>query len=166
LSEWVKVAGGVTSYEFTKKGDNGWHPHIHALVLLDDFIDQAKLSQEWQAITGDSFIVDVRRVKPKLEAGGLDIASGLLEVFKYALKFHDMTLEDTWHAYNVLRTRRLIDSFGVLRGLTVPDDLLDDPLEGLPFLERHYRYSWAKTAYDLVQVRGEDSPLPSMIQRP
>ena len=154
FTEWAKVAGGITSYEFTKKDEGDWHPHIHALVMLDDFIDQKALSAEWEDITGDSFIVDVRRIKGKPNAGGLDIASGLLEVCKYALKFHDMTLPDTWHAYQTLRTRRLVDSFGVLRGVEIPDSLLDDPLEGLPFLERHYQYRPGKRAYDLVDCRN------------
>lgn len=157
-TEWSKVAGGITSYEFTKKDEGDWHPHIHALVLLDDFIDQSALSAEWEAITGDSFIVDIRRIKGKANAGGLDIASGLLEVCKYALKFHDMTLPDTWHAYNVLRTRRLVDSFGLLRGVQIPDDLLDDPLEGLPYVERHYQYQAQKRAYDLTRIEQHGIP--------
>lgn len=154
FTEWAKVAGGITSYEFTKKDEGDWHPHIHALVMLDDFIDQKALSAEWEEITGDSFIVDIRRIRGNPNAGGLDIASALLEVCKYALKFHDMTLPDTWQAYNTLRTRRLVDSFGVLRGVQIPDNLLDDPLEGLPFIERHYQYQLGKRAYDLVQIRS------------
>ena len=157
-TEWLKVAGGITSYEFTKKDEGDWHPHIHALVMLDDFIDQKALSQEWEEITGDSFIVDIRRIRGNAKAGGLDIASGLLEVCKYALKFHDMTLPDTWHAYQTLRTRRLVDSFGILRGVQIPDNLLDDPLEGLPFIERHYRYHHHKRSYDLHQVRDNVGP--------
>jgi len=156
-TEWLKVAGGITSYEFTKKDEGDWHPHIHALVMLDDFIDQKALSDEWLDITGDSFIVDIRRIRGNPNAGGLDIASALLEVCKYALKYHDMTLADTWHAYQTLRTRRLVDSFGSLRGVEIPDNLLDDPLEGLPFIERHYCYQHSKRSYDLVRV---DRPLP------
>jgi hypothetical protein len=152
-TEWSKVSGGITSYEFTKKDEGDWHPHIHALVMLDDFIDQKALSAEWLDITGDSYIVDVRRIKGKPNAGGLDIASGLLEVCKYALKFHDMTPSDTWIAYNVLRTRRLVDSFGLLRGVKLPDNLLDSPLEGVAYIERHYRYRHGKRAYDLEEIR-------------
>jgi hypothetical protein len=153
-TEWLKVAGGITSYEFTKKDEGDWHPHIHALVMLDDFIDQKALSDEWLDITGDSFIVDIRRIRCNANSGGLDIASALLEVCKYALKFHDMTLPDTWHAYQTLRTRRLVDSFGVLRGVQVPENLLDDPLEGLPYVERHYQYRPAQRAYNLTKVEN------------
>lgn len=152
FTEWSKVAGGITSYEFTKKGEGEWHPHIHALVMLDGFIDQKALSEEWHDLTGDSFIVDIRRIKNKASSGGLDIASGLLEVCKYALKFHDMTLPDTWHAFQTLRTRRLVDSFGILRGVKNPENLLDDPLADLPYVERHYKYRHYKRAYELIKL--------------
>ena len=39
--------------------------HIFLMVaLVDDWIDGKKLSQQWEAITGYSKIVDVRRLKP------------------------------------------------------------------------------------------------------
>jgi len=151
-TEFAKVAGGIASYEITNHEDNGWHPHVHMICLLNDWIDQKALSREWEEITGDSFIVDIRRIKPRDGGkGGVDIASGLLEVCKYALKFQDLTLEDTWHAYNVLRTRRLVQGFGCLHGIEVPDKLLDDPLEDLPYLELAYQYRTRSQAYDLVQ---------------
>lgn len=46
-TEFAKIDGAVFSVEFTNKG-NGWHPHLHAFVLLDDYIDQAALSAEWE----------------------------------------------------------------------------------------------------------------------
>jgi hypothetical protein len=39
----------------------------------------------------------------------------------------------------------------VLRGLVIPDNLLDDTLEGLPFIERHYKYLRTSQAYTLVK---------------
>jgi hypothetical protein len=64
-----------------------------------------------------------------------------------------MTPADTWIAYNVLRGRRLVDSFGLLRGVKLPDNLLDNPLEGVAYIERHYRYKHSKRAYDLEEIR-------------
>jgi len=158
-TEFAKVAGGIASYEITNHDENGWHPHVHMICLLTDWIDQKALSQEWEEITGDSFIVDIRRIKPKDGGkGGVDIASGLLEVCKYSLKFQDLTLPDTWHAYQTLRTRRLVQGFGCLHGIEVPDKLLDDPLEELPYLELHYRYETGKQAYDLTEVRNHAIP--------
>lgn len=154
-TEFRKVAGAVFSYEFTNHGD-GWHPHIHVLALLDSWVDQEALSQEWHAITGDSFIVDVRRIKANKRHGTMEITSALLEVLKYSVKFQDLSLELNWHAYQTLKGKRLLDSFGVLRGISEPDDLLDEPLADLPYLELYYRYSYRKSAYDLTQVRRGD----------
>lgn len=144
-TEFAKVQGVIYSYEFSK-GSTGWHPHIHMVALLSDWIDQKALSAEWQEITGDSFIVDVRRIRP----GETGLAAGMLEVFKYALKFQDLDLPDTWHAYETLKGRRLVGSFGNLRGFTPPESLLDDLLEGLPYIELLYVFRHG--AYDLKAV--------------
>lgn len=152
-SEFARVKGSIAAYEFTKKDEGDWHPHIHILALVDSYIDQKALSAEWHAITGDSFIVDIRKITGKANAGGLDIASAMMEVCKYSLKFHDLTLPDTWEAFNVLRGKRLVNPSGLLRGVDMPDDLLDDPLEGLPFNELHYRYKHHKRTYDLQEAR-------------
>jgi plasmid rolling circle replication initiator protein Rep len=152
-TEFARVQGGMFSFEITNNGD-GWHPHIHMVALLDDWIDQKALSEEWQAITGDSFIVDIRRIKPlDQNVSTLNIAGAMLEVFKYSMKFQDMTLDLNWEAYEVLNKKRLYGSFGNLRGVDLPDKLLDDPLEGLPYLELFYRYKQGKQAYDLETTR-------------
>lgn len=38
-----------------------WHPHLHVIVA-GTFIKHLKLSQAWLAVTGDSYIVDIRPV--------------------------------------------------------------------------------------------------------
>lgn len=149
FNELAKVDGAVFSYEITKK-DNGWHPHIHAIVDLNEWIDQDKLINEWQAITGDSFICDIRRIKN-------DPAKGFLEVFKYALKFSEMSLGDNLDAYETLRTRRLQGSFGTFHGVKVPEKMTDDLLDDLPFLELFYHYAKEKGVYDLKECRTHTS---------
>lgn len=62
-TEFAKIAGAVYSIEFTYSEENGWHPHLHAFVLLEDYIDQEVLSQEWHRITGDSFVVGITKIK-------------------------------------------------------------------------------------------------------
>jgi hypothetical protein len=143
-SEFSRVAGAIHSYEFTKSSE-GWHPHIHIVALLHTWIDQPSFSREWYDITGDSFIVDVRRILP----GSDGLASAMLEVFKYSLKFQDLDLHDTWHAHTVLNKRRLIGCFGVLRGIQEPDSLLDDPFDDLPYHAYLYVFSHRTGAYDL-----------------
>ena len=129
--EFVKSQGGFHSIEVTNKGQ-GWHPHAHMIWLCASEPDQKALSAEWLGWTGDSFIVDVRPLHDPVE--------GFLEVCKYALKFSDLDEADNWHAYEVMSGQRLIDSHGLMRGVEVPESLLEEPLDDLPFVDLLYRY--------------------------
>lgn len=140
--EASKAIGGVYSTEVKRgSGSSLWHPHTHAVWLCEVPPDAAALSAEWKSITGDSFVVDVRPIN------GFD---GLLEVFKYALKFSDMTLPDNFEAFEVLSRKRLVNSFGCLRGVDLPESVLDAPIddETLPFILYFYRYT--KAGYSFV----------------
>jgi hypothetical protein len=136
LLEMNKALGGVSSYE-VKKGKNSeeWHPHYHATWLCKEQPYETKLSEEWEEITGDSFIVDVKPFD-----SGQDIIKGFLEVFAYSLKLSTLTLEDNWEAFQKLQRTRFINSFGVFRGVQVPEALEDEPIENEPFIELLYRY--------------------------
>lgn len=129
--EYARSMGGLHAIETTNKG-NGWHPHAHSIWLCASEPSSEGLAREWQGWTGDSFIVDVRPLR--------DPVSGFAEVLKYALKFSELSPEQVFHAYRELRTRRLIDSHGLMRGVVVPESLLDEPLDDLPFVELFYRY--------------------------
>jgi len=155
-TELAKVTGALFSYEVTNKG-KGWHPHLHAIVLLDDWIDQAKLSDEWHRITGDSYIVDIRRIVKSLDtlldpAGNIvpEVVDAFTEVGKYALKFSDLDFADNLHAFETLRGKRLQGAFGAFWGVKVPESLLDNLLDDEPFLELVYRFNGR--AYDLTSV--------------
>jgi len=131
------VQGAVWSYEIKRGSGSGkWHPHLHMIALAESIPDQAALAAEWQNITGDSFIVDVRPISQE------DPASGFIEVFKYAVKFSDQTPADTVHAWVTLAGKRLLGSSGCFRGVEVPEGLLDDSegFEGLPYIQLFYRY--------------------------
>lgn len=96
-----------------------WHPHLHIFGVLEEWIDQESLSSTWHEITGDSMIVDIRRVRKHKELG---YGKAIAEVCKYALKFGDLSVEKTWEAYTVLKGDRkvglrLSGSFGLLRGV-------------------------------------------------
>lgn len=131
-----QVEGMVWSYEIKRgKGGKGWHPHVHMIALSSQPIDARQLSAEWHTITGDSKIVETHEVYG-------DEVEGFSEVFKYACKFSDQPVADTWHAFQTLRGRRLMASSGCFRGVDIPEQLTDDEtdLEGLPFVEYFYRY--------------------------
>jgi hypothetical protein len=135
-TELCKAEGGVYTHEQTNKG-KGWHPHTHMIILCASAPSQSALSAEWHRITGDSMIVDCRPI-----TGGetCDYSEGFMEVFKYAVKFSDLSLEDNWHAAQVLKGKRLLNSFGLFRGVEVPESLLDEPLDSLPYWDRFYRF--------------------------
>lgn len=130
-----QVEAAVWSYEVKRGSGSGlWHPHLHMVALAAARPDSAELARQWHEITGDSFVVDVRPIDQA------DPVSGFLEVFKYALKFSDMEVEDTVAAAAVLAARRLVGSAGLFRGIEIPEQLTDEPLDDLPFVEFFYRY--------------------------
>jgi hypothetical protein len=49
-----------------------------------------------------------------------------MEVFKYAVKFSDQPVADTWHAFQTLKGKRLLGSAGCFRGVEVPEELTDE----------------------------------------
>lgn len=105
-----------------------------------DLASKSELSKEWFKITGDSKIVDLRPISQ-------DRASGLVEVFKYALKFSDLDPEENVIAYSYLKGKRLTGSFGNLWGVKVPEKLTDEQIEDLPYVELFYKYT--KSGYSL-----------------
>jgi hypothetical protein len=79
----------------------------------------------------------------------------ICEVFRYALKFGEMEIEDQVHAYKVLRGKRLVRDFGSLHGVKIPDDLhdtIEDELKLQPYIDLMYEYS-AKKGYFLKETK-------------
>lgn len=156
VSPFDDVEAAVWTVEFTNKG-NGWHPHIHAFVLAETPPSQTALRATWERITLDSFIVDVTPV---------DTSDGFIgafcEVFKYALKFSELTEAQTVEAFYTLRGKRLVSSLGAFRGLEPKEWLTDDPDEELdlaPYVERMYRYyagRYQETPYERSTPHSED----------
>lgn len=161
-SEWSKVLGYVGSYETTNKG-KGWHPHAHIVLLHEKDIDQAHLVREWQDITGDSFILDCQLMENQENP-----VNDFCEVFKYALKFSDLSLWQQWEAYQVLRGRRLVFSGGLFRGVKVPDDLADEVLpDDLPYIDLLYRYAKGKgyTLRSAINGQGKKVDMVGLLSK-
>lgn len=163
FNEFCKINGAMYSYENTYNEETKeWHPHLHMFALLDDWIDQEQLCETWHEITGDSFIVDIRRVKKEK---GLGYSKAAAEVCKYALKFGDLSVENTWEAFKVLKGKRLSGAFGCLWGVKIPENLADElPDEkDLPYLEMLYKFVFSKQSYyDLTMTRHVE---PQTIER-
>lgn len=158
FNQFCKIDGGFYTTEYTyNKTTNQWHPHIHIFALLTDWIDQEELAETWHEITYDSYIVDVRRVR-KTKAEGYSKA--VAEVCKYALKFSDLSTENTWHAFLSLKGKRLTGSFGSMHGVKIPDTATPDdkPSEELPYMEMLYRFVFGKKSYYDLQITKDVKP--------
>jgi plasmid rolling circle replication initiator protein Rep len=158
FNEFCKIDGAMYSYENTyNEQTKEWHPHLHMFALLDDWIDQEALSETWHEITGDSFVVDIRKVKKTKQMGYAEAAA---EVCKYALKFGDLSVENTWQAFKVLKGKRLSGAFGSLWGVKIPENLADDmPDEkDLPYLEMLYKFVFGKQSYYDLQMTRHVEP--------
>lgn len=64
----LRAAGGLYTVEVTYNPKTGqWHPHIH-VVAEGSYIPQRELASEWERITGDSRIVDIRACRSRRQA--------------------------------------------------------------------------------------------------
>lgn len=157
---FAQARGSVGSYEFTRSDEHGWHPHVHMVWFVPRGVHieggaGSQLSLDWQAITGDSFIVDARPLYG-------DLTGAFCEVLKYALKFSTLDLADNLAAFRTLRGRRLITSHGCMYGLELPEDarLEDDALDG-PYIEMVYRWASSRGYVLHDSWIGDGGALPS-----
>ena len=157
FNQFCKIDGGFYTTEYTfNKTTNQWHPHIHIFALINDWIDQEELAETWHEITLDSYIVDVRRVKKSKDKG---YSEGVAEVCKYALKFSDLSLENTWDAFLTLKGKRLTGSFGSMHGVKISEKAVDEmPLEDLPYMEMLYRFVFDKKSYYNLEITKDVKP--------
>ena len=128
---WSEAVTGGAAFLEIKWSDKAarWHPHLH-IICQAGYMPQAELSAAWRAITKDSFIVDIRRVKNPREAASY--------VAKYASKPLNMTFARVParldEATLALKGRRLCLTFGTWYG-TPLDSAEDEPLaEDLDFV--------------------------------
>ena len=157
FNQFCKIDGAFYTTEYTYNDKTKqWHPHIHIFALLNEWIDQEELAETWHDITLDSYIVDIRRVKKTKEHG---YSKAVAEVCKYALKFGDLSVENTWDAFLTLKGKRLTGSFGSMHGVKIPDKATDEmPLEELPYLEMFYRFVFDKKSYYNLEITKDVKP--------
>jgi hypothetical protein len=114
---WKDCIGGVGRIENTSNRKLGWHPHIHSLLLLNEYLPQKDLSDKWQAITKDSMVVDIREVH--------DLKVGLIECIKYPFKLSDVRSFSREQFKEIFESKgeKLGVSFGECYGLDIDDDI-------------------------------------------
>lgn len=145
--EFNKSLGTVWCIE-VKRGKNSKLPHVHyhMIWLCDSKPDKFALSREWEAVTSDSKIIDVRPLRKGIKS--------FCEVFKYPIKFGENTFDDQWTWAMRLHGRRMIGGLGLLYGVPEPENLLDDPIKDEPYVEYFYRYA-SKGLYKPVNSRTD-----------
>lgn len=113
------VSGGVSILE-CKRGAVGWNCHYHVLAEAK-YLPWRSLSEEWESVTGDSPIVDIRRISRD------DLAR---YVCKYVAKPMSNAPDDKiCEVIHALHGRRMLNKFGYLSvypGLS-EDSLDEDP---------------------------------------
>lgn len=169
-STFFKIDAAFFSYETTYTG-NGHHPHINLMVATkkklsgvfcsrdpkqpkfkkDDlhysklFWNSADLVDEWNEITGDSFITSCTPLYVNSrDFHNSDFRNNLFEILKYSLKFQDLPkqvlLEEI---YPYLTGRKLFGSLGFLYGI----GLTKVKIEQLDVDDRLYREFFLNNLY-------------------
>lgn len=150
---WKNACTGGAFFVEVKLGENShaWHAHLHILVE-GSFIDQYKLGEEWHAVTGDSFIVDVRKV--------VEDARVASYVAKYATKpIAGNVLRSQPHldeAVIALKGRRLVQCFGTWKTLALDTVEEAGPCQLLGRVDDLFA---AAAAGDAVAIRYRDAAL-------
>jgi hypothetical protein len=93
-----------------------WHPHLHC-ILHGRYFPKMLLSAQWHAVTGDSFVTDIRS------------ATDEGKIAAYVAKYASKPVNDTFLARPDLldeviaafRGRRLCHTFGTWRGLKLTE---------------------------------------------
>lgn len=116
---WMSsVQSAAATLEVTRNPDTGhWHPHLH-VIAKGKYIRHADLKAVWHAITGDSYIVDIRYVRDEGKAARY-VTKYLTKVMSPdVLRDQDAMVE----CLQALKGRRMVLLTGGWYGLNVKPD--------------------------------------------
>ena len=125
-SFFAQFDGMVVSIEIAHKGKNGWHPHINILACSNNNIPtetkftrgytNSQLLDERKKITDwTSYIHNIRKIEVMRDHFS---RSGIGEVFKYVIKFSDLTIEQLAEVMvqQDKNQYRFFATYGIFRG--------------------------------------------------
>lgn len=101
-----KIVGAIWFFEVKFNDKNEWHPHLH-IVADGKYLSQRQLSKEWERLTTDSPVVDIRSVKDPKKVSDY--------VAKYATKpcqLNRLKMPQRIELYKSLQKRRLCGTVG------------------------------------------------------
>lgn len=156
--------GIMYSIEETKT-DNGWNVHAnllcHSSTPLKGLIKKPKgkgkrsafwhpdMVETWEELTG-SINVSISPVNVSDQEA---LFENLHEIFKYSLKFQDLSPDDMLTAYRCLYKRRLLGTMGTLRGLKTDVELNGDGVENQLFIETMVTCHGSRIKYSIEYHR-------------
>mgnify|MGYP003376536816 CR=1 FL=1 len=145
-SEWSRPEHFAWAIECKRSSANSshWHVHAHGVSLCSAKLDLDRLHSEWTNISGATARPNVKlfdSARPLLQSPDaikMDsvrslVRSDLKEVFKYPLKFNELSAADIAEVYLNTRKRRMRFGWDGFNGVEVPDDLRDLSVEEGPF---------------------------------
>lgn len=115
------MAGGMATVEIKHGSKAGhWNVHLHALIE-GKYLPHQVLKAKWWAITGDSFIVDIRDVKSESDA--------IHYITKYVSKPLDRSVfgddKTLSTAIESMHGKRTLTTFGTWTGLDLTSETTD-----------------------------------------
>ncbi len=120
---WRRTADGLAGFYNVEVGHKvtGRNVHLHVLVY-SPWIDQADLAEEWEALTGDSRVVDVRAVR-----GG--IHGAMKEVAKYITKLNlHRDVDELVAIHLAMKGKATGRAFGLCHGMVDTPPAADPPM--------------------------------------
>lgn len=152
-----KVKGGAAFIEVTANAESGsWHPHLHA-IIDGKWLEQSVLRELWRTITGDSYVLDIRLIRSRIEVTNY--------ITKYATKpLPNRIVKDEpllCEAVEALKGRKLCYTFGTWSRWSLLKPPPDDEWETLCHAnELYFRLNDIGDYYDQV-IQG----IEAMIKR-
>lgn len=92
--------GCIYGFHFIPKSGGMWYIHLHALVDMK-YVPQAIISRAWRAVTGNSYVVDIRKARsPK---GGLKYILGYITATGHLSGYED-EVQDNLEGMRLVQT--------------------------------------------------------------
>ena len=154
-NNWFSQFDGIMYSIEETKTENGWNIHANLLVrcsdpivgllkkpkkhfLKKDIFWNKEAVETWKEIAEDSQSISI---SPINVSNSEELIKNLQEVFKYSLKFQELSPDDLLIAYECLFRKRLLGTMGTLRGLEINVELQGDEIENEVFIETLYNYT-------------------------
>ena len=167
LAAWAVPSHFAWSVEVkrSKNDPNVWHCHAHSVCLSPQKLNLDGLQREWHSMTGATVRPDVRLMtsgRAMLGSRGLlhndkvrqQLRMDLKEVFKYSLKFGELSPVDVAEVYVTTKRKRMLFGCDGFRGCKVPDALEDMTDELGSFMDFHFGRKIGQTKARLIRSRS------------